>query len=371
MRIPKENLRHNCKNFIVFVAGLPRTASNDCESRKGEEYQVKRRKSSLELRKFRAELMLIGRRPGQRLKEGEYHVTLNEQDKRQLTEVNKSKITFWEPLNSSNTNSFKDLAGDPCISFLFAWSEENADSLTHPFKPFVWKNAQPLKQIEPVNGEFRLLAKNDIRLHAFQFNQAETTKRESSAMSRQSLASATIVYRFCYRGKTLQQTKATNDFRCPWCGIQCLVISSLRLHLKFCHPRLCFSCKLDKTSYKIDVTMNEHFDGSYSGNPQFNTIHTNAIRAGPVQRITVTNVLLNLRGVARDKLNKIFDTDAVEAELVKPFVYGHNRLYYHSGTCQPIKPHELDVDSEDDPDPEWMRIKTQMVMIKLTLQKFF
>jgi hypothetical protein len=37
------------------------------------------------------------------------------------------------------------------------------------------------------------------------------------------------------------------------------------------------------------------------------------------------------------------------------------RLYFHSTTCQPIHPCEIDTDSEDENDPEWLRQKTQNV----------
>jgi len=37
-------------------------------------------------------------------------------------------------------------------------------------------------------------------------------------------------------------------------------------------------------------------------------------------------------------------------------------LYFHSLTCQPVRPCEIDVDSEDENDPEWLRQKTQQVL---------
>lgn len=40
---------------------------------------------------------------------------------------------------------------------------------------------------------------------------------------------------------------------------------------------------------------------------------------------------------------------------------GHNRLYFHSDSCVPLRPHEMDEDSEDEKDPEWLREKTVMV----------
>ena len=39
-----------------------------------------------------------------------------------------------------------------------------------------------------------------------------------------------------------------------------------------------------------------------------------------------------------------------------------NRICYHSATSMPIHVNELDEDSEEELDPEWMRIKMQMVI---------
>ena len=42
------------------------------------------------------------------------------------------------------------------------------------------------------------------------------------------------------------------------------------------------------------------------------------------------------------------------------------RLYYHTGTAQPIRPEEIDIDSENENDPEWLRQKTIQVRPRLT-----
>lgn len=48
---------------------------------------------------------------------------------------------------------------------------------------------------------------------------------------------------------------------------------------------------------------------------------------------------------------------------------GHNRLYFHSDSCMPLRPHEMEVDSEDEKDPEWLREKTVMVSKLLAKKK--
>lgn len=44
---------------------------------------------------------------------------------------------------------------------------------------------------------------------------------------------------------------------------------------------------------------------------------------------------------------------------------GHNRLYFHSDSCMPLRPQEMEVDSEDERDPEWLREKTSTVRERL------
>jgi len=46
--------------------------------------------------------------------------------------------------------------------------------------------------------------------------------------------------------------------------------------------------------------------------------------------------------------------------FVRKFMFVFS-LYFHSLTCQPVRPCEIDIDSEDENDPEWLRQKTQQV----------
>lgn len=48
------------------------------------------------------------------------------------------------------------------------------------------------------------------------------------------------------------------------------------------------------------------------------------------------------------------------------FVLFFFRLYHHTSTCLPIYPREMDVDSEDESDPIWLRKKTAMMIDEFT-----
>jgi polycomb protein SUZ12 len=381
VRLLKEHLTSNGKHLLVFTANLPRyptsTDTQDlCSVRNGEETNVKRRKCSVEVRKFRAELLLFAKNHENLLKDGEYHVVLNDcavrtQSLQQSVQEKFKKVIFWEQ-SIHVPGVAKDLSQEPCISFFLVWSNDLFDGNgNQSVKAFCWKAAQPLKQIEPLNGDY--CPKSDLKLHSFQIHSNGIQRRDSSiaielsgpghpiiARNGASNSLTKVIYRFVHNNKFLQQTKAAPDFLCPWCSLFCAHFASLRQHLKFCHNRFAFSFTADKESYKIDVAINDNYDGSYSGNPQFDRSNGLVHYSGPNQRIPVTHILINLKGGIREKLNELLE-ETLDSEFIKPFVYGHNRLYYHSGTCQPIRPHELDVDSEDETDPEWMRIKTQLV----------
>jgi len=41
-------------------------------------------------------------------------------------------------------------------------------------------------------------------------------------------------------------------------------------------------------------------------------------------------------------------------------------MYHHTGSCLPVRPQEIDNDSEGENDPEWLRIKTKLMIDEFT-----
>ena len=343
------------------------------------------------------------------------------------------KIVYWESESKLNSTFQESTTHEPYLSFYLNWSNtgdllnNNNDTTTailqqQQIKPYLINNktnqlqTQPLKQIDPPNTENSNKSSsysknssskkfnnnsNSSSLHlngcttTNGFNNANvnnnncstTNSTTSTALAKskdsmnghsmhhqttqQTSSSSKVIYRFFYNNNVLQQTKAPSEFKCPWCGLYCLQIFSLKNHLKYNHNRFNFIFMLDNKGYKIDVTINEQYDGSYCGNPHHDLANLNPKeKKKPAQRTPVTHILVNLRGDGRQILNEFLANEnesMSDFDLIKPQVFGHNRLYYHSGTCQPIKPHELDQDSEDEKDPEWMQIKTQLVFDYLQL----
>lgn len=389
-------------------------------------HQNKKRKTiCAEVVKYRGELNMLNNNDCV-LKDGEYSLSLTEfsnissnnlnninnnlvygLDKSDNIEDRFKRIVFWESANqvqmNSNHSASRDVTQEPLLTFYLNWTNDlNEIANNQSIKPYLngKNNQQPLKQIDPPNTEHHnklSFAKNSKRyqnnaLHSngitngttngssngfasdsnvnncnstALFNSFLTNGHSNHSLDNlengNSLSNSKVIYRFIFNKQILQQTRASGDFRCPWCALNCLQIFSLKGHLKFYHSRLNFKFALDNKGYKVDVTVNEAFDGSYCLNPQldFNNFATN----GPQQRTQVTHILTCLKGKIKKKLlSEYLNNETVEFDIFRTQTIGHDRLYYHSKTLQPIKPHEMNEDSEDEIDPEWMRKKTQLMI---------
>uniref|UniRef100_A0A8C7WN40 SUZ12 polycomb repressive complex 2 subunit b n=1 Tax=Oryzias sinensis TaxID=183150 RepID=A0A8C7WN40_9TELE len=177
-----------------------------------------------------------------------------------------------------------------------------------------------------------------------------------------------IFYQFLYNNNTRQQTEARDDLHCPWCTLNCSKLYSLIKHLKLSHSRFIFNYVPHPKGARIDVSINECYDGSYVGNPQ--DIHSQPgfafSRNGPVKRTAVTHILVSRPKRTKPSLSEFLESEDGELEQQRTYVSGHNRLYFHSDSCMPLRPQEMEVDSEDERDPEWLREKTSMQLDEFT-----
>lgn len=116
------------------------------------------------------------------------------------------------------------------------------------------------------------------------------------------------------------------------------------------------------------MSINECYDGSYVGNPQ--DIHCQPgfafSRNGPVKRTPVTHFLVCRPKRSKPSLSEFLESEDGEQEQQRTYISGHNRLYFHSDSCVPLRPQEMEVDSEDERDPEWLREKTAMQIEEFT-----
>uniref|UniRef100_A0A7N8X3Y6 SUZ12 polycomb repressive complex 2 subunit b n=1 Tax=Mastacembelus armatus TaxID=205130 RepID=A0A7N8X3Y6_9TELE len=193
----------------------------------------------------------------------------------------------------------------------------------------------------------------------------QTRKEQVPCEPRQKLR---IFYQFLYNNNTRQQTEARDDLHCPWCTLNCSKLYSLLKHLKLSHSRFIFNYVPHPKGARIDVSINECYDGSYVGNPQ--DIHSQPgfafSRNGPVKRTAVTHILVCRPKRTKPSLSEFLESEDGELEQQRTYISGHNRLYFHSDSCMPLRPQEMDVDSEDERDPEWLREKTATQLDEFT-----
>ncbi|XP_064478616.1 polycomb protein suz12-like [Ornithodoros turicata] len=177
-----------------------------------------------------------------------------------------------------------------------------------------------------------------------------------------------VFYQFQYGSHARQQTEARADMRCPWCLLDCRLLTALLKHLKLCHNRFTFAYVPLPKGARIDVSLNECYDGSYAGNPQY--LHPQTSHAwgrwGPVRRTPITYVMVCRPKRSPLSLSEFLEPDEPDVDQPRPYISGHNRLYYHTATCLPLRPQEIDRDSEAEDDPDWLKLKTQLMIDEFT-----
>ncbi|XP_015778039.1 PREDICTED: polycomb protein suz12-B-like [Acropora digitifera] len=140
-------------------------------------------------------------------------------------------------------------------------------------------------------------------------------------------------------------------------------MSVLTLKSAFRSCKLSVSFQPHSKGERIDVSVNENYDGSYYGKPEdMNDLLGYALsREGPCRRLSNTHVMVWRPQRRRESLSEFLEPDDGEYDANRPFYNGHHRMYFHSKTKLPIRSAEKDQDSEDETIPEWMRAKTIQV----------
>uniref|UniRef100_A0A182Y9E9 VEFS-Box domain-containing protein n=1 Tax=Anopheles stephensi TaxID=30069 RepID=A0A182Y9E9_ANOST len=176
-----------------------------------------------------------------------------------------------------------------------------------------------------------------------------------------------VVYHFMHNNYSRQQTENTDEFACPWCCLNCGMLYSLLKHLKLCHARFNFNYVPIPEGARIDVTINELYDGSYNGSPHdlLGPATAYSVR-DPLRRTVVTNLLVCRPRRPKPSLAEFIDNDENEFDSQRPYITGHSRMYHHTMTCLPVYPRELDIDSEGESDPLWLQQKTMQMIDEFT-----
>ncbi|XP_026019772.1 polycomb protein suz12-B-like [Astatotilapia calliptera] len=348
--------------FRVSRPGHPRTQINGLangeihHSRDFSEEAVNRKRRSSALREegettFVAQMTVFDKNRRLQLLDGEYEVSMQEMEE---CPVGKKRATWETILDGKRLPPFESFSQGPTLQFTLRWTSDSADHSTAPVaKPLATRNSETNQDTRPST----LRATHAPTVKESVNTDVQTRREQVLSEPRQKLR---IFYQFQYNNNTRQQTEARDDLHCPWCTLNCRKLYSLVKHLKLSHSRFIFNYVPHPKGAKIEVSINESYDGSYAGNPQ--DIHSQPgfafSRNGPVKRTAVTHFLVCRPKRTKPSLSEFLESEDGDREAQRTYISGHNRLYFHSDSCLPLRPQEMEVDSEDERDPDWLKEKT-------------
>lgn len=310
------------------------------------------------IKKYHAELPVFDRPGRNLLVNGWYEVTALEN-------------YAIQPSRIHSSGQRESIVRDPNI---MNWAEEVnkyyfAEEDQNPFKTFEktpkihmymeWTNKDQLNNNDINNGltigKENIPTTNGVNGHRQVETQASTVVKQ---------VSKNYIFQFIPMNSTIKQrTEERTDFNCPWCSLNCIRMYSLMKHLKLTHSRFLFQYIEEGEKARIDVYINESYDGSYSGAPHEVLL---GAQRGPKRRNVVTYCMALRPRRPNFLMSEFLEADDGELDNQRTYVSGHNRIYYHSETCIPILPKELDYDSEGEPDPKWLQRTTKQMIDEFT-----
>lgn len=252
---------------------------------------------------YESELLVFDKQKRRLLLDGEYEISL--QEKLQPTKNSPKKLPGWEMIPDTfidtleKENPFEDFQNFPKLKFHLAWTKEKCEELVdRPLAP--------------------------------SFNKDESNKENAPARKQngvvdvpKSTEKAQIIYQFIYNNNSRQQMEPCENYCCIWCSLDCMVLYSLLKHLKLCHARFNFKYVPSNPAVRIDISINELYDGSphdLIGSSSFAFS-----RAGPVRRTTVTRILVCRPRRPKPNLAEFLEIDENELNSQRPFITGHSR----------------------------------------------
>ncbi|XP_061606289.1 polycomb protein suz12-B-like isoform X2 [Phyllopteryx taeniolatus] len=367
-----------------------------CHHRELSEVMMARKRRGSPLREdggstLVAQMTVFDKNRRLQLLDGDYEVSM--QDLTQQSPLNNMTATWETILDTKHLPPLEAFCDGPTLHFTLRWTKDLCDGSTAPVaKPLATRNTDANQE-----GKVAVTLRNTPHsAHTVKetINTDKVHTRTREYVSAQSRPKLRIFYQFQYNNNSRQQTEARDDLHCPWCTLNCRKLYSLLKHLKLSHSRFVFNYVPHPKGAKIEVSINESYDGSYAGNPQ--DVHSQPgfafSRNGPVKRAAVTQVLVcrysshvttdkaitlvaswcqgivEVSGGAsfrqkwpkrsKPSLSEFLECEGGESERPWSYVSGHNRLYFRSDSCVPRAPQEMDVDSEDERDPDWLQEKT-------------
>uniref|UniRef100_A0A8C6SBL6 SUZ12 polycomb repressive complex 2 subunit n=1 Tax=Neogobius melanostomus TaxID=47308 RepID=A0A8C6SBL6_9GOBI len=342
--------QHTVKSYsLLFRVCCPGFRAGQNHDFSEEAVNRKRRSSSVRDEAettFVAQMTVFDKNRRLQLLDGEYEVSMQEVEE---SPIGKKRATWETTVDGKRLPPFENFSQGPTLQFTLRWTNDSSENLSPPTaKPLSTRNTDTNQEV----FSFPLTALKDTVNSDLQLK-----KEPVLSEPRQKLR---IFYQFQYNHNTRQQTEARDDLHCPWCTINCRKLYSLIKHLKLSHSRFIFNYVPHPKGARIEVSINDCYDGSYAGNPQ--DVHNQPgfafSRNGPVKRTAVTHLLVCRPRRLKPSLSEFLESEDGERDQTRTYISGHNRLYFHSDCCLPLRAQEMDRDSEDEKDPDWLQEKT-------------
>lgn len=281
------------------------------------------------------------------LDDGEYELVLKERPGASRCAYSPKNQPTWETIPETGIASLDKAAYEefhvkPMLKLRLAWTRERSAELIDRPLPITVVKKPPQQQQQPSQSP----PNNNNNNNNSPGSDGWTAGAPENGV-------AGVDYCFVYNNNTRQQTQSCASFFCPWCCMDCISLYALLKHLKLCHSRFNFTYVPHPPSatsastvaqlpsdtvppadsatatrrVRIDVCINELFDGSYTGAPNdmCGPAGRAFSRAGPVQRTVVTRILVCRPRRAKPSLNEFLEIDENELNAQRPYISGHNR----------------------------------------------
>lgn len=344
---------------------------------------------------FECDLVIYDKHNRFVLTDGEYDICVEEKHNTIAKSFSPKKHATWEIIPENYSEEFSkiespidNLSSKPTIKFRLSWTKDKSNEYVDRPLPITIRKEDHFianKENKPEhygnengtittstggNGGLRpngLNNNNNFNNNNINNNKNLNNINATAIIKLHDIASR-IIYHFIYNNNSSQQTEAVDNFNCPWCSLHCMTLYSLLKHLKLCHARFNFTYVPMSSGVRVDVSINNQFDGSYSGSPHdlVGPAGSAFSAAGPVRRTTVTRILVCHPRRAKPSLHEFLELDENELNSQRPYITGHTRQYHHTMTSLPIFPKELENDSEDENDPAWLQHKTMQMIDEFT-----
>ncbi|XP_053383076.1 polycomb protein suz12-B-like [Mercenaria mercenaria] len=355
---PKDGF-HSCILNLNVTCLLKPSLSNGVTNgdvSEHDEPQPKKRRSVLNGRSisveeesvtYSAELTLYGKQYQGVLKSGMYDLVLQDsaskfstRDSRWDSSVGKRSIDLLDEFGSS-----------PTLKLYLCWTDDPEGNQQCKIPPCEFVKNNRITKYSNFSGYDSETSPQKIK------EEAQSTPQKKMQ----------VTYMFLYNDITRQQTDTRDNMRCPWCTVNCEKLYSLLKHLRLCHARFNILYVPMPKGARVDVTINDCYDGAYGGNPQDLNSHIGFAfhRLGPVRRTSITHVMVYRPKRQPHSLLEFCEPEK-ENQVSKQIIQGHNRLYYRTNTCLPLQPQEVNQDSEDEVTPNWLCQKSVNLIDEFT-----